>query len=212
MPKNVLLIDPELKPRGPLVTELRGNGFEVTMVSSADAAIEQLKVYAFDLIILDPVMNFSTGFKQTRGFEQKTSWAGLDVLRLLRQGAFKPAGNHQNLPVIVFTTIGMDYQHKEIRQYQPSQLLLKPAPTNKIISACLEEFGLRNENQALRAIFAGLVKVWLECYPLPDNQIAFIQQLKRLAKSAEVPFKQMRQLVANLLQPHLRGLLWPDQE
>jgi len=68
--------------------------------------------------------------------ETIAGWPGTEILRLIRQGAFKRFGNGHDLKAVILTMLGMEEQLEEIAGYNPDQLLVKPMEIYSIVEAC----------------------------------------------------------------------------
>lgn len=113
MKTNILIVDDEPIARQSLGDILRLEGYHVTAVPSGEAAVEHLRNYAVDLMIVDlkmPGMN------------------GLDVIQVANQLA-------PDAQIILLTAYGSMESAVEALRQRVHDYLLKPASPNQIIES-----------------------------------------------------------------------------
>lgn len=113
MKTNILVVDDEPIARQSLSDILRLEGYSVTSVPSGEAAVEHLRNYAVDLMIVDlkmPGMN------------------GLDVIQVASQIA-------PDAQIILLTAYGSMESAVEALRQRVHDYLLKPASPNQIIES-----------------------------------------------------------------------------
>jgi OmpR family response regulator RpaB len=140
MKTNILIIDDEPIARQSLGDILRLEGYTVVAVPSGEAAVEHLRNYSVDLMIVDlkmPGMN------------------GLDVVQVASQLA-------PDAQIILLTAYGSMESAVEALRHRVHDYLLKPASPNQIIESVkrgLERRTARLEGQAeAQAVNSALFK------------------------------------------------------
>ncbi|HAE58352.1 MAG TPA: hypothetical protein DCG54_02295 [Anaerolineae bacterium] len=140
MKNNILIVDDEPIARQSLSDILRLEGHNVVSVASGEAAVDYLRNYAVDLMIVDlkmPGMN------------------GLDVIQVANQ--LTP-----DAQIILLTAYGSMESAVEALRQRVHDYLLKPASPNQIIESVrrgLERRAARLAQQSEALVEASLVKI-----------------------------------------------------
>lgn len=140
MKNNILIVDDEPIARQSLSDILRLEGHNVVSVASGEAAVDYLRNYAVDLMIVDlkmPGMN------------------GLDVIQVANQLA-------PDAQIILLTAYGSMESAVEALRQRVHDYLLKPASPNQIIESVrrgLERRAARLAQQSEALVEASLVKI-----------------------------------------------------
>jgi two-component system, OmpR family, response regulator RpaB len=140
MKNNILIVDDEPIARQSLSDILRLEGYNVVSVASGEAAVDYLRNYAVDLMIVDlkmPGMN------------------GLDVIQVANQLA-------PDAQIILLTAYGSMESAVEALRQRVHDYLLKPASPNQIIESVrrgLERRAARLAQQSEALVESSLVKI-----------------------------------------------------
>lgn len=140
MKNNILIVDDEPIARQSLSDILRLEGHNVVSVASGEAAVDYLRNYAVDLMIVDlkmPGMN------------------GLDVIQVANQLA-------PDAQIILLTAYGSMESAVEALRQRVHDYLLKPASPNQIIESVrrgLERRAARLAQQSEALVEVSLVKI-----------------------------------------------------
>lgn len=145
---SILLVDDEeiiLKTLGP---DLKERGYEVTLASSSEEAVEKLKGTGYDLIIADLMMNGVGGIQVLKEAKKKNSEAV--VLILTADGSLPSAIAALHLGAV-------DYV---LKPWSKAEML-------KRVSDCLEKLELKLNRKAVH---------YENILPMNNNKISFVQQ------------------------------------
>jgi DNA-binding response OmpR family regulator len=140
MKNNILIVDDEPIARQSLSDILRLEGYNVVSVASGEAAVDYLRNYAVDLMIVDlkmPGMN------------------GLDVIQVANQLA-------PDAQIILLTAYGSMESAVEALRQRVHDYLLKPASPNQIIESVrrgLERRAARLAQQSEALVESSLVRI-----------------------------------------------------
>jgi CheY-like chemotaxis protein len=104
---KILLADDEMALRFLLTETLADEGYEITEVEDGQAAVDQLKKNAYDLIILDYMMPERTG---------------VEICEWLR----KSDNVNQGLPVILLTAKALEKDREKARAAGVTTYIVKP--------------------------------------------------------------------------------------
>ena len=136
--RRLLLVDRKYGKIPTLKDSLAEAGFMVYVADSVGAACLALQDLTIDVMVLE--IQTPKGYQycadEVDGTSERwqTSWPGLDLLRMVRNGELQGIG--QNLPVIVITSIVMEHQVKEIENHHPTRLLEKPCNIPIMVETC----------------------------------------------------------------------------
>lgn len=145
---SILLVDDEeiiLKTLGP---DLKERGYEVTLASSSEEAVEKLKGTGYDLIIADLMMNGVGGIQVLKEAKKKNSEA--IVLILTADGSLPSAIAALHLGAV-------DYV---LKPWSKAEML-------KRVSDCLEKLELKLNRKVVH---------YENILPMNNNKISFVQQ------------------------------------
>lgn len=86
MAKRILIVDDEPNILVPLEFLMKREGYEVSVASDGQAALEALSAGATDLVILDVMLPRMSGFEVCRRLREDPALAGLKILMLTAKG------------------------------------------------------------------------------------------------------------------------------
>lgn len=86
MPKRILIVDDEPNILVPLEFLMKREGYEVSVASDGQAALEALSAGATDLVILDVMLPRMSGFEVCRRLREDPALGGLKILMLTAKG------------------------------------------------------------------------------------------------------------------------------
>ena len=102
--KHILISEPGFYPRVQLDDELAPHGYQVTAVKRVEAAVMKMKTQVFHLLLM--------------AYEEHVE----EALRLL--ATLRESFNH--IPVILLTKKPTETQIREVMQYRPIEIVVKP--------------------------------------------------------------------------------------
>lgn len=86
MAKRILIVDDEPNILVPLEFLMKREGYEVSVASDGQAALEALSAGATDLVILDVMLPRMSGFEVCRRLREDPALGGLKILMLTAKG------------------------------------------------------------------------------------------------------------------------------
>jgi CheY-like chemotaxis protein len=92
MANRILVVDDERDVLGVIEKMLVGHGYDVTLSTSGDEALELLQRQAFDLVFLDVMMPDMDGFEVCRRIREMESLKELPVVFLTAKGGGEALG------------------------------------------------------------------------------------------------------------------------
>jgi len=110
---HILVVDDDRRIRGLLQSFLMENGFRISVAATAAEAREQMRIMAFDLVVLDIMMPGETGLSLTKSLRQTGNSVPVLMLSALAEASDRIAG---------LETGSDDYLSKP---FEPRELLLR---------------------------------------------------------------------------------------
>jgi DNA-binding response OmpR family regulator len=164
MRTNILVVDDEPVARQSLTDILRLEGYHVTAVANGEAAVDHLRMYAVDLVVLDLRM---------------PGMGGLEVVQVLEQ--ISPATE-----IILLTAHGSMETALEALRHRVHDYLLKPASPTQIIESVRKGLERRAARAAAEKPEPGVAELAAAQTELPDGTaIDLVRRIVRLGNRTE---------------------------
>jgi len=116
--KTILVVDDEFDLAGTLRAILEGEGYRTEGCSNGRAALERLKSFKPDLLLMDVMLPFLSG---------------LEVLKVMKQ-----TPELDGIPVILMSSVPPGVKQKD---YRWDSFLRKPFSLNEVVKAVRESLG-----------------------------------------------------------------------
>ncbi|HAV43151.1 TPA: hypothetical protein DCX15_03965 [bacterium] len=119
MKKKILIVEDEYSTIEDIGERLKNDGYEVDVACDVKEAMEHLKESEYAVVLLDIML-------PTREvIERDPEQAGVEILKNLKKDSPKTR-------VVVLTAVMNHRTHKEIKEYAPDEVMIKPVDGNEL--------------------------------------------------------------------------------
>lgn len=193
--KSVYIVDDNMLNVQAVGKHLQNHGYDIGVATSAHEALEHLKDYEFDLILLDIAMPEMDGFELCDKLKQNKKTADIPII-------FLTARTDEEAITEAFTHGGVDY-------------ITKPFNANEVLARVNTHINLKRKNEELKELVATKDKIFsIIAHDLKNPMNTFIglgslldtkaekynvEDLKRIGSMIYASGKQASHLLENLL-------------